>query len=183
MQVLEDRKLVRLSKRGDRQAFETIYETYADAMLSIARGLLGDWSGAEDVVQEVFIRFVEGLPEFTLRGTLKGYLATCVANRARDLLRRKARRNDVSFESTEEPSEGGPEPIDAILQDEQLRLLQNGLSALSYEQREVLTLRHHAGLKFRAIAACQGVSVKTVQSRYAYGMEKLRVLLNGEVIE
>ena len=52
---------------------------------------------------------------------------------------------------------------------------------LPYEQREAVTLRLHADMKFREIARHQNVSIKTVLSRYQYGLDKLRVILNGEV--
>ena len=183
MQILEDQKLVRKSKQGDKAAFEVIYEKYLDPMLTIAMNLLGDWALAEDVVQEVFVKFIQSLQGFTLRGTLQGYLATCVANRARDVLRQKTRRQDRSLDAATGHSTDCQEPIYLVMQNEQLQLLQNGLGTLPYEQREVITLRHQGGLTFKAIAACQEVPIQTVQSRYAYGMEKLRVLLNGEVTQ
>lgn len=181
MQILEDQKLVRQSKRGDRAAFEALYEKYLDPMLTIAMNLLGEAAAAEDVVQEVFVRFVQSLKDFTLRGTLKGFLATCVANRARDLLRQRARRQDMPLDMAAPASAGSEEPVALAIRNEQLQILQNGLSLLPYEQREVITLRHQGGLTFKEIAACQGVPVQTVQSRYTYGLDKLRVLLNGEV--
>jgi len=45
----------------------------------------------------------------------------------------------------------------------------------------VIALHLHGGLKFKQIAGLQKTSINTVQSRYRYGLEKLRFLLNGEV--
>jgi DNA-directed RNA polymerase specialized sigma24 family protein len=42
-------------------------------------------------------------------------------------------------------------------------------------------LHLQGGLKFREIADVQGVAPKTAESRYRYGIEKLRSLLNGQV--
>jgi len=64
---------------------------------------------------------------------------------------------------------------------EQLRRLNEALAQLPYEQREVVLLRIYSGLKFKAIAESQGVSINTVQGRYRYGLDKMRSLLNGEV--
>jgi RNA polymerase sigma factor (sigma-70 family) len=183
MQLFEDQKLVRQSKRGDRQAFEAIYARYLDPMLTIAMNLLGDGGLAEEVVQEVFVRFIQSLQEFTLRGTLKGFLATCVANRARDVLRQKARRQDRPLDPEIPRPADSPEPIDLAIRNEQLEILRGGLGGLPYEQREAITLRHHGELTFKQIAAAQNVPIQTVQSRYVYGMEKLRLLLNGEVTQ
>ena len=43
------------------------------------------------------------------------------------------------------------------------------------------TVDLQAGMKFREIADAQDVSVNTIQSRYRYGLEKLRSLLDGKV--
>jgi RNA polymerase sigma-70 factor (ECF subfamily) len=73
-------------------------------------------------------------------------------------------------------------PDSAILFDEQKRHLANALFALPYEQREVILLRHFSDFKFKKIASIQNVSINTVQGRYRYGLDKLRSLLDGELI-
>jgi RNA polymerase sigma-70 factor (ECF subfamily) len=55
------------------------------------------------------------------------------------------------------------------------------LAVLPDEQRETILLHLQAGLKFREIAHAQGTSAKTAWSRYRYGRDRLRSLLNGEV--
>jgi RNA polymerase sigma factor (sigma-70 family) len=59
--------------------------------------------------------------------------------------------------------------------------LSDAMTELSFEQREVLSLRFEAGLPFRQIAKIQNRSVNTVEGRYRYGIEKLRSLMNSEV--
>jgi DNA-directed RNA polymerase specialized sigma24 family protein len=44
-----------------------------------------------------------------------------------------------------------------------------------------VTLHLYGELPFREIAEWQSTSIKTVQSRYQYGLNKLRSLLDGEV--
>jgi RNA polymerase sigma-70 factor (ECF subfamily) len=68
-----------------------------------------------------------------------------------------------------------------VINSEQLRKLADAMTELPYEQRETIALRIHGNLRFRRIAELQNVSTKTVQSRYRYGLEKLRSTLNGEV--
>jgi len=68
-----------------------------------------------------------------------------------------------------------------VMLSEESKLLTDALAEIPFEQREVIILRLQGGLKFREIAATQGVSVSTVQGRYHYGLDKLRVVLNGEV--
>ena len=64
---------------------------------------------------------------------------------------------------------------------EQSRLLSRAIWELPYEQREVVLLHIHGGLKFAHIAESQNVSINTVLGRYRYGLEKLRSKLDGEV--
>jgi len=68
----------------------------------------------------------------------------------------------------------------AMVQEERERLLM-ALAELPDEQREAVLLHLHGGLKFREIANVQGVAAKTAESRYRYGIDRLRFLLNGQV--
>ena len=54
------------------------------------------------------------------------------------------------------------------------------MSALPKEQREAVVLHLQGEMTFREIARRDGLSVNTVQSRYRYGVAKLRQLLRAE---
>jgi RNA polymerase sigma-70 factor (ECF subfamily) len=54
------------------------------------------------------------------------------------------------------------------------------MTQLPYEQREAIVLHIQGPMKFKEIAKLQQTSVKTVLSRYRYGMNKLRSILNSE---
>lgn len=73
-----------------------------------------------------------------------------------------------------------PPPKQAAIFGEQLGQLTEALRHLPYEQREVLLLRSHSGMRFAAIAKAQGVSINTVQGRYRYAVSKLRSILDSE---
>lgn len=68
-----------------------------------------------------------------------------------------------------------------IIHSEELDNLNKAIVQLPYHQREVVILHLQGGMKFRAIAESQNMSINTVQSRYRYGLDKLRSLLNSEV--
>lgn len=72
-------------------------------------------------------------------------------------------------------------PSQALISAEELYRLREAIAKVPYEQREVVILHLQSGRTFRQIAELQGIAVSTVQSRYRYGLEKLRSLLNGEV--
>ncbi len=180
--MVEDRILVWKFKCGSKGALRAIYQKYADELLTLAGNLLEDKAAAQDVVQDVFVSFVQTIEKFHLTGSLKGYLATCVANRCRDYHRRNTRRQTTAAASqAERTAPEAKSPLQLMICSEELEKLSAALSELPYEQRETIVLRLHGDLRFRQIAKMQNVSTKTAQSRYRYGLDKLRSTMNGEV--
>ena len=178
--MLEDRILILRFNRGDRGVLHRIYDKYKDDLVSLAAALLLDVSLAEDVVHDVFIAFLDAAERLRLTGSLKGYLATCVANRARNVNKAAWRRHGVALDNAPELPCEDPPPEQVAIFGEESRRLTAALQQLPYEQREVLLLRAHSGLRFAAIARTQGVSINTVQGRYRYAVDKLRALVDSE---
>ncbi len=175
--MLDDYLLWWRAKRGSHKAFDLIYQRYADRMLTVALHLLGRVGDAEDVVQEVFTSLVEAPQTIELRGSLKGFLAVCVANKSRDLLRRRR----LAPASGDDPTPvDQDEPPELVIRSEEILRLQAALQRLPYEQQEVIVLHVHAGLTFRAVARALRVPLGTVQSRYRYGLNSLRTELERE---
>jgi RNA polymerase sigma-70 factor (ECF subfamily) len=70
-----------------------------------------------------------------------------------------------------------PDAAHGPAQDDEIKIVMRALEKLAPEQREVIVLHLQGDMKFRQIATMLDVSVNTAQSRYRYGMEKLRQLL------
>ena len=66
---------------------------------------------------------------------------------------------------------------------EQLQQISDAKAQLSNDQREAIMLHFQAGMTFKKIAASLGISVNTIKSRYRYGLDKLRSILDDEVIK
>jgi RNA polymerase sigma-70 factor (ECF subfamily) len=179
---MEDKLLILRFKRGSTDALCRIYEKYEGIMLTVAAGLLDDVNAAQDAVHDVFVAFAQSPERLRLAGSLRSYLTTCVANLARDRLR-AGRRQAASSQEVEPQTDEQTMPLSRVIQDEELRRLAEAFATLPYEQREVLVLHLKGDLTFREVARLQGVSINTVQSRYRYGIDKLRSMLNGEVEE
>ena len=174
---MEDKLLVISCKRGSEEALARIYEKYKTDMLVLAMALLNDKSAAEDVMHDVFLSFVQNIEKFSLTGSFKGYLLTCLANRARNLNRAKHRQD---IEPAEPVSSASNEPLQAIICNEQLQQLSSAMGQLPYEQREVIMLHFQAGMTFRTIGKSLGISANTAKSRYRYGLDKLRSVFDNE---
>jgi len=178
--MLEDELLKLRFKAGRVDALQRIYEKYRDSLLTLAMAMLNDTAGAEDVVHDVFVSFAQSGARFRLHGSLRAYLATCVANRVRDRRRASKRRGTALDEETAIESGFAP-PEGRILSDEQSRLVARALAQLPDEQREVIALHLNGQLKLREIARLQNVPLTTVRGRYRHGIEKLRSILNGSL--
>ena len=81
--MIEDQLLIWKFKLGDKDALRRIYAKYKNDLLKLAVALLGDVNPAEDVVQDVFVRFAQSSERIRPAGNLRKYLLTCVANRIR----------------------------------------------------------------------------------------------------
>ena len=177
---MEDKLLVLRCKRGSKDALGRIYEKYKSDALVLAIALLNNTSAAEDVVHDVFLSFVQSIEKFRLTGSLKSYLLTCIANRARNVNKAK---NRLSAEPDTQQDVGSrlDEPQRSLMCNEQLQQLSRAMEQLPYDQREVIMLHFQAAMTLKKTAESLGISVNTAKSRYRYGMEKLRLILNNEV--
>ena len=175
--MLEDRSLVRRFNAGDPQALHRIYEKYRLELFRVAGALLHDPATVEDVVHDVIVSFASQAGRFELKGSLKGYLAICVANRARNVGRQNRPRD-----RHDGPRPGQQPDISELLLDAELhQMVRAALANLPPEQHNAIVLHVIGALCFREIARQTGESVNTLKSRYRYGIAKLRFLLNGQV--
>ena len=175
---MSERHLIRRLKQGDTEALREVYLVHKDRLLTLALSLVHDMNTAEDILHDVFVSFAGTAAELPWRTDLHKYLTTSVLNRARDRFRRN-KTQAAHADRKESPASKPALPEEAAVLAEEAQRLTAALAQLPLEQREVLTLRLNAGLKFKEIAKLQDTSVPTVQARYRYGVEKLRAVLPG----
>jgi RNA polymerase sigma-70 factor (ECF subfamily) len=176
---MEDTLLIWQFKRGSSEALRRIYEKYESDMLAVAINLAGDVHTGHDIVHDVVVWLAQSRHKLKLSGNLKSFLITCVVNGVRDELRAKRRTYAVINEEAVDARVD--EPVQAVIAAEDAHRLTAAMAELPYEQREVVLLHLCGGMNFKAIARVQDISINTVQSRYRYGLDKLRSLLGDEV--
>jgi RNA polymerase sigma-70 factor (ECF subfamily) len=177
--MLEDSLLLRRFKNGSSDALCRIYSKYENYLLTLAAALLGDLNAAEDVVHDVFCSFIQSREKIKVKGNLKSYLRTCVANLACDRMR-ALKRHPGGLEAAKSAISHTNEPIQNVISSDKSRKLSSAVAQLPYEQREAIILHLRGGMRFREIATMQGISINTIKSRYRYGLDKLRSTLNSE---
>jgi RNA polymerase sigma-70 factor (ECF subfamily) len=178
--MLEDKILVWQLKRGSPDALRRIYEKYKDDLLALAISLSNDRTLAEDVLHDVFVSFAQYAAKLQLRTSLKSYLSSCIANRIRSLQSIKIRQTaQISDMASSEHDYN--EPAQDAMSAELYEQIGTVLSKLPYQQREVIILHLQSQMRFTEIAKLHSTSINTIQSRYRYGLEKIRSQLNGKV--
>ena len=154
---------------------EEIIDSIGDKLYNYLTIKLGSPLDAEDVLQEVFCRLVRYKVRFRFIRSPSAYIFRIARNEAISFLKHR-KKNLKSFHSIERFSK--------VIQ-ENLRGSDHGvlnqtaeaLAKIPDDQREVIVLKYFEELTFREISNVCGVSIGTVTSRYRYGMQKLRKLL------
>jgi len=180
--MLEDKLLLWEFKRGSSEALERIYDKYEAYLITVATALLNNTHAAEDVLHDFFISFVNSADKIKLSGNLKAYLAVCVANLARNRIK-KRQLEQAKLDDKAQIESADTRPDLLAIQKEETTILNQAISQLPYEQREVIVLHLQGNMKFTQIAKLRSTSVNTIRSRYRYGLDKLRTQLNSEAIK
>ena len=172
-----DSRLLKLLRNGHPEALGVVYQKYRADMLAVALSMASDRAVAEDAVHDVFVSFAGVAHSLEIRRSLKSYLLTSIVNRIRNIYKAGSRAAaSVAAEGSENHQSLWPDPPSTATLD--LSRLQRALDALPEAQRCVIILHLLEGIRFRAIAESQGESLHTVQSRYRYGMQKMRSFLD-----
>jgi RNA polymerase sigma-70 factor (ECF subfamily) len=177
--IFHDKRVIRQIRLGDKEALQALYQTHKEDLYLLAYAMLRDRHSAEDVVHDIFVSFVQSVRTLNLKSSLKSYLATSAANRARDILR-KCKFTPADIESCPEPA-AIHNPAEQMEKSDLSDKLVKGLVSLPPEQSEAILLRIRNNMSFRQIAEFLNISASTAQGRYRYGLDKLRSMLNGEM--
>ena len=164
-----DHRLLARIRRGDEPAFEQLYRRFKGRVLQLACRFGADRSLAQDVLQEFFRRFLDGLESFELKARFSTYLYPVVKNITREQLRRA--RREPALDADLEAGLPAPEPGAAASAADDLRA---ALAILSAEAREILILRYTDGLSLQEIAETLGRPLGTIKSRLHAALTALR---------
>lgn len=168
---------VSAARRGDEDAFRTLYRDVNPRLLRYVRGLVGD--DAEDVTAEAWLRIARDIGSFDGDGAaFRAWAATIARHRAFDHLRYR-RRRPASGGSVEElvdlPALDDTETtaLDAVATQTAVALL----ARLPREQAEIILLRVVVGLDAKTVARILGKRVGTVRMAAHRGLRRLERLL------
>jgi RNA polymerase sigma-70 factor (ECF subfamily) len=187
-----DEALVVRYERGDVGAFATLVRRHQTPVYHFLLRQVRSPAVAEELLQETFLRVVEGVGAYQHQARFATWLYTIARNLGIDHLRKMTHRRHPSLD---EPGETGeslgdqaadPHPRASAERSasgvEIQRRVALAVEALPEEQREVFLLRQIGELPFQEIAGITGAPENTVKSRMRYALERLQESL-GEYEE
>ena len=184
---------------GDSSAWQQLVSDYSGRVYGLLYRQCGDRELAEELTQATFVKLVDKLTDmagYAERGRFESWLFCIAMNKLRDEARRRkrqARPTDMSpglsrqqqpslaagFQARSSPGGLGEDPLDRLDRAEQVRLLEDAIAQLPEADREVLHLRHTAGLSFAQIAEGLDQPLGTVLARGHRALGKLRKKLEA----
>ena len=175
--------LVAAVRSGDRRAADSLVRRHELTVLRICRHLLPPGEDVEAAAQDVLVRVLRGLPRFTGRGSLGGWVASIAVNLCRDRLRRRRLVPFVSLDGGRDDDTPGPldvlpsaapDPEREAMARQAVDRVRREAAALPRRQREAFALRFFVGLELETIAAALAVDVGTVKTHLHRAVRRVR---------
>lgn len=161
-----DGDLVAAAAAGDRDAFAALYQRHHLGVYRFARTMTGSMMAAEDVTQEVFLAFMQGIDKFDeARGSLSTYLYGIARNLSRHRLRKEIRLVGEDNQRDGESQDPDDDPAQVAIRLESAARVRRYIRGLSSRYREVLILCDLQELSYEDAAKILGTRVGTVRSR------------------
>jgi len=154
-----------------RRFVEELYHREAPSLVRLARIFTDDRAGAEDIVQEAFIRMYHASDRVRDRSKSVSYLRSIVLNLARDHNRRglMSLRHQDALADRRVPEQ----PDEHVARTESQAEVLDALATLSPRQRDCLVLRFYMELSEREIAETLAISPNSVKTHCRRGIEAL----------
>jgi len=175
-----DAALVVAIGRYRQSALAEVYRRHAGAVFGLAKRLLNDHSRAEEVVQEVFVRFWNDPNRFDPdRGSLRSFLLATTHGRSVDMIRSDAaRRRREERDARQQQAEAGYDIAHEVWDIAMAGHVRQAMEALQSGERAAIELAYFGGLTYKEAAAQLGQPEGTVKSRIRAGLKKLRAELS-----
>lgn len=169
-----ERCISRLGK-GDIDALDELYSLASSSVYSYALSVLGDRHEAEDFLHDAMVRIYASSSSYKPRGKPFAWMIRITKNLCIDRIRQRKRETAADLYSIELEQADDP-----IADAEDRLMIQSFLSALSPEERQIVSLHLISGFAFREIAKALGQPAPTVMTKYRRALIKLRKEYEGK---
>lgn len=173
---ISDEQLLAQYQEGDKAAFSELMRRYEKELYNFLLRFLGQASLAEDVYQETFLQVHLSAETFNIERRFRPWLYTIAANKARDMLRSRARRPTVQLSTgpNEEDTLGSlwdnlmreeETPVTIFDANQQQALVREVVGKLPDHLREIIVLAYFNQLSYKEMADTLKIPLGTVKSR------------------
>ncbi len=175
---MEEKKLVRLSKEGNEEAFASLVKKYKTKVFNLAWSLTRDRETADDLAQEAFIKAYFALPAFQFKSEFGTWLYRITVNHVKDYLRKKSKMSKMLFEKMKEmplvqENEIIKKEKEQIIE-QRKKLVHQCLQTIPEKYKLILSLRDIQGFSYEEITKILKISPGTVDSRLHRARKMLR---------
>ncbi len=178
--VADDRRLVELVLGGDDTAFEYLFNRYREAIHRRFVQRLGGTSGADDLLQETFIKVYINLHRYSFEYTFGQWVYTIARNTFIDYVRR--RQDDLPIdERFAAPASSSPTPEERFINLQQRSQIESYLERLSPRYRRLIVMRFFEEYSYEEIAEKLDLPLGTVKTQIHRAREQMcRLIACGE---
>lgn len=167
---------------GDEHAIETLVRQYEADVFRLALSIVGDTAEANEIMQETFIAMLRSLKSYEERKSFKAWLYTIALNHSRSHLRKRKSldrlRNALNAIFRIE-TQKVLTPEEAVIRNEQERVLWEHLNQMDERFRTVVVLRYFHDLSIAEISEILSVNEGTIHSRLHTARERLKQALEA----
>lgn len=178
----DSQALVAALARGDRGAFDAVYDRHRAPLYSFLVRLTGSAALAEDLLQETWLRLARHSRELPSSTELRAWLFTVARNLYRShrrwALLDAGRLRELGLLRAANP----PGPFEAAAESAARRELEAALAVLPLEQREVLLLCSVSGFEPTEAAGILGISPEATRQRLSRARAKIREQLRAHEV-
>jgi RNA polymerase sigma-70 factor (ECF subfamily) len=190
--VRDEAELIRAAQKGEQEAFADLVRSYDQNVLRLAYQLLRSQEDARDVYQEAFLRVHRNLKNFRFDCSFHTWLYRIVTNLCLDQLRKKrVRKEESPAVETEDgvrdrllavaESDASADPQRQLANAEVRHRIERALEELTPRERAVFQMRHHEGLRLRAIGEVLGTTEEAAKNCLFRATQKMRMAL-GDLV-
>lgn len=163
----EDRQLTLAFQRGEKGAYQAIYDRYHARVNGVCRRMLNNQQDAQEAAQETYLRVYQGLGRFNGRYQLGPWISRIATNVCLDQLRAKSRRpfDSVPGEFLDvSPGEDDADPETLVVRNSEGRRVRKMLNMLPPLHRAAIILRDFEGLSYSEVAETLELSETQVKA-------------------
>lgn len=175
---MTDKEILDLYKSGRHEAaFKEIVESYSERLYWHVRRFLCSHEDTDDLLQEIFVKVWNSLPNFRGESQLYTWLYRVATNESLNFLQKMKIRSALQLESISSRMEDRIDE-DAHLDGDRLqRDLMKAVQRLPAKQRTVFIMRWFDEMSYEDISEILGTSVGALKASYHFASEKIRAEL------